>query len=139
MTAYIYVYVDIIIYDICTIPVYVYVYIYIIHIIYVIYIIYTCMCVCLGGGGGGCIYVYCSSPYLYIVNTKFLMGFLLSLKIRKNKQEGQKVWKFQGSTKKEVGFPGVLKKKSSMEYPWLLVFDFGISRGSHTIFQNFHR
>ena len=98
---------------------------------------------------GGCIYVYCSSPYLYIVNTKFLMGFLLSLKIRKIrvghrisrgfKESVRKVWKFQRSTKKEVGFPGVLKKKSSMEYPWLLLFDFGISRGSHTIFQNFHR
>ena len=88
MTAYIYVYVDIIIYDMCSIPVYVYVYIYIIHIIYVIYIIYTYMCVCVCLEGGGCIYVYCSSPYLYVLNTKFLMGFLLSLKIRKNKQEG---------------------------------------------------
>ena len=50
------------------------------HILY----IHICVCVCLEGG---CIYVYCSSPYLYIVNTKLLMGFLLSLKIRKNKQE----------------------------------------------------
>ena len=109
-----------------------------------IYILYIHICV-----WGGCIYVYCSSPYLYIVNTKFLMGFLLSLKIRKIrvghrisrgfKESVRKVWKFQRSTKKEVGFPGVLKKKSSMEYPWLLLFDFGISRGSHTIFQNFHR
>ena len=40
------------------------------------------------------------------------------------KESVRKVWKFQRSTKKEVGFPGVLKKKSSMEYPWLLVFDF---------------
>ena len=46
------------------------------------------MYVCVSGGWGGCIYVYCSSPYLYIVNTKLLMGFLLSFKIRKNKQEG---------------------------------------------------
>ena len=62
------------------------------------------MCVCLGGGGG-CIYVYCSSPYLYIVNTKFLMGFLLSLKIRKNKQEGG-----GGGGGEDIVFPGVLKK-----------------------------
>ena len=53
-----------------------------------LYILYIHVCVCVWGVGGGCIYVYCSSPYLYIVNTKFLMGFLLSLKIRKNKQEG---------------------------------------------------
>ena len=61
------------------------------------------MYVCVSGGWGGCIYVYCSSPYLYIVNTKFLMGFLLSLKIRKNKQEG-------GGGGEDIVFPGVLKK-----------------------------
>ena len=57
------------------------------YILYIHICVCVCVCVCVSGGGG-CIYVYCSSPYLYVVNTKFLMGFLLSLKIRKNKQEG---------------------------------------------------
>ena len=32
------------------------------------------------------------------------------------------MWKFQGSVKKEVEFPGVFTKKL-IEFPWVLVFD----------------
>ena len=34
-------------------------------------------------------------------------------------------------------FPGVLKKEH-VEIPWVLFFDLGISKGCHTILQNFH-
>ena len=101
---------------------------------------YTCVCICVYANtyvyyiyiyvfGGGCIYVYCSSPYLYIVNMKFLMGFLLSLKIRKNKHKG-------GGGGLDIEFPGVLKKaygkcgnsKDQLKKKW----DFqGCSRKNH--------
>ena len=45
--------------------------------------------------------------------------------------------KFQGSIKKEVEFPGVFKKISCVEFPWVLAFDLGIFKESHTILQNF--
>ena len=41
-----------------------------------------------------------------------------------------------GLIKKEVEFPGVSKKCSS-GIPWALVFDLEISKGYHTISQNF--
>ena len=37
-----------------------------------------------------------------------------------------------GSIKKEVEFPGVIKK-DNVEFPWVLVFGIGISKGCHTI------
>ena len=42
------------------------------------------------------------------------------------------MWKFQGSVKKEVEILGVFKKKTNAEFPWVLVFDFGISKECHT-------
>ena len=42
----------------------------------------------------------------------------------------QKLWKFQGSIKKEVKLPGVFKK-NSREISVGLDFDLGISRVSH--------
>ena len=44
---------------------------------------------------------------------------------------------FQGLIKKEVEILGVFKKKTNAEFPWVLVFDFGISKGCHTNLQNF--
>ena len=101
MTAYIYVYVDIIIYDICTIPayvyVYIYIYIYIIHI-YVIYIIYTYMCVC--GGGGVYICLLQFSLFIYCKHEVF-NGFFI---------EFENPEKQTGSGGEDIEFPGVLKK-----------------------------
>ena len=61
---------------------------------------------------------------------------------------GLRAWNFQGywrknmrklleSIKKKWNFLGCFKK--NMEFPWVLVFDFGISKKchSHTILQNF--
>ena len=44
----------------------------------------------------------------------------------------------QGSIKKEEEFPGVIKKKyvEFQWFQWILVFGFGISKGSDTIFGN---
>ena len=49
------------------------------------------------------------------------------------------VWKFQGSIKEEVEFPRGAHEKL-VEFPWILVFDLGIStkKGCHRIFQNLH-
>ena len=42
------------------------------------------------------------------------------------------MWKFLGSIKKEAEFPGVLKENScGLEFPWVLLFDLGISKVSH--------
>ena len=38
----------------------------------------------------------------------------------------KKKWKFQGCS-----------RKTNAEFPWVLVFDFGISKGCHTNLQNF--
>ena len=46
------------------------------------------------------------------------------------------MWNFQGSTKKEVEFLRVMGK-NNVKLPWVLVFDFGISKGSHINLQNF--
>ena len=46
------------------------------------------------------------------------------------------MWKFQGSIKKEVEFLGC-SRKPYVEFPWVLVFDLGISKWCHTILQNF--
>ena len=38
------------------------------------------------------------------------------------------MWKFQESIKKEVEILGVFTKKTNAEFPWVLFFDFGISK-----------
>ena len=43
---------------------------------------------------------------------------------------------FQGLIKKEVEFPGVTKK-NHVEFPGVLVFSLGISKGCNTILENF--
>ena len=42
------------------------------------------------------------------------------------------LWKFQMSIKKEVEFPGVIKKKN-VEFPWVLVFGLEISKSRGVI------
>ena len=42
----------------------------------------------------------------------------------------------RGTLKKKWDFQGC-SRKSHLEFPWVLVFDLGISKGCHTILQNF--
>ena len=48
------------------------------------------------------------------------------------------MWNFQGLIKKEVEFTWVTKKKN-VEFPGVLVFGLGISKGSNTILWNIQR
>ena len=43
---------------------------------------------------------------------------------------------FRGQLKKKCKFQGC-SRKTNAKFPWVLVFDFGISRGCHTNLQNF--
>ena len=43
---------------------------------------------------------------------------------------------FWGQLKKKLKFQGC-SRKTNAKFPWVLVFDFGISRGCHTNLQNF--
>ena len=56
------------------------------------------------------------------------------------------MWTFEGSTEKEAEFPRVVpftspwygvEVKTHVEFPWVLVFDVGISKRYHTILLNF--
>ena len=47
------------------------------------------------------------------------------------------MWKFRRSIKKKKGFPGVFKKNSCGVSMVSMVFDYGSSKGCHTILQNF--
>ena len=46
------------------------------------------------------------------------------------------MWKFEGSIKKKWSFQGCWRK-AHVEFPWVLDFDLEISKGYHTILQNF--
>ena len=62
---------------------------------------------------------------------------------KKSNQEGLRTWNFRGSwgnsrcqLKKKWKFQGC-SRKTNVEFPWVSVFDFGISKGCHTNSQNF--
>ena len=46
------------------------------------------------------------------------------------KKEYASMWKFQGQLKKKWNFRGC-SRKTQVEFPWVLVFDLGLSKGCH--------
>ena len=47
------------------------------------------------------------------------------------------MWIFRDSIKEEVEFPEVLKKKTHVKFPWVLIFDHEIPMGATQFLQNF--
>ena len=69
------------------------------------------------------------------------MGYIIALFQKKSKQGVEDMWKFQGSFKKEVEFPGVFKKNlpCGISCGVLVYLTLEFPRGmSHTILWNFH-
>ena len=78
--------------------------------------------------------VYICNFYKKYILSKLKMGYSSRKKIQEERACGNSI----GQLKNEVEFPGVIKK-NYVKFPWLLVFDLGISKGCHKILQNFHQ